>query len=484
MAGVDLGNAFCGGWWWCPADPKFLVPDNSLVGEQSIEEHQGMGVGVVNVGIGPLSLASETGKEQVPEEKEQDPEAERERIVNLLSARGIQRYEEESGVPDADMEAVRKGVRVDPTAPDNDRFLIRIFFADGSFSTIAVELEDDESSVRQVIANKIGLQDVDSFCLAEVPDARFGDMNELLPNDLPLTMLAVKPLNWRGRLVLRRRVGAAAVDLIDPVSIRLSYMQAVQEFVCGDYPCSPKDAFKLASLQFRIVFGAFEAEKHIPAFLTGKVAQLLPSFLVNKYPEHEWAVQILEGARRLSELEEKQLQEMRQVEEECTMDTMLMRMYLQQTHQITGRKVLVRIFLADGAFKTLPCGPHVRAHQVCHQMALKLGIGKDVTQCFCLYEQTSDTRHPRAMPENARLVMTVVEGSQVAVGPKYIFLRPDPFGSIDGIVQDLMATHFSYIQAAVDYKLGAYKCRVADVVFLSSLHAILENYATGDGLHM
>ena len=44
---------------------------------------------------------------------------------------------------------------------------------------------------------------------------------------------------------------------------------------------------------------------------------------------------------------------------------------------------------------------------------------------------------------------------QVAVGPKYIFLRPDPFGSIDGIVQDLMATHFSYIQATWHlYTLG------------------------------
>lgn len=269
-----------------------------------------------------LQDADHQSNDEAPDEF--DPEMERDRVLKLLVRRGVRLHEdteEMNGHDDtsADETGTDLGIRVDPACPDNDRFLLRIYFADGSFTTIAVDVDDEENSVRHVIANKIGLKDADNFCLAEVPDVRFSDVHELKPDDVPLTTLADKPLNWRGRLVLRRRVGAVTLDLLDPVSIRLSYMQAVQEFVLGEYPCSPKDAFKLASLQFRIVFGSFEPEKHVPGYLMGKVAQLLPAFLLAKYPEHEWATQILEGVRRLSELETQQLEELQCVDPDCTM---------------------------------------------------------------------------------------------------------------------------------------------------------------------
>ena len=92
----------------------------------------------------------------------------------------------------------------------------------------------------------------------------------------------------------------------------------------------------------------------------------------------------------------------------------------------------------------------------------------------------------------------------------------DPFAYIESITPDVAATHFSYIQvahprsprlggtlpcsvprtcmspsislvpgqAAVDYKVGVYQCRRPDIVFLSALHAILENHTNSHGLQM
>jgi len=56
------------------------------------------------------------------------------------------------------------------------------------------------------------------------------------------------------------------------------------------------------------------------------------------------------------------------------MDQMFMTMYLQQVQQIAQQKLLIRVYLADGAFKTLPCDRNTVAGQLCAQIGAKLGV--------------------------------------------------------------------------------------------------------------
>lgn len=474
--------------WWCPADPTYVVPDNTTsFGENDSE----------------CMMQASSGLVQAEHTIKDDPEAQKQRIIHILSVRTRSVDEHQSELEETtaagdgngstaahgavavpplshgcSISRVHLGLRVDPTSPDHERFLLRVHFPDGSFHTVTVEVEDEEMHIRHVIAKKIGLSNPEAFRLAEVPDAQFGDVNELLPEDCPLAMLAEKAPNWCGWLVLRRKIGSSVEDLKDDVAIRLSYMQAVQEFVCGEYSCSPRDAFKLASLQFRICFGAYNPDIHAPQFLMNKVGQLLPRFILHKYQEMDWAEQIIEGVQRLWHLEQCQLEEMGSGDDKSAMDQMFMTMYLQQVQQIAQQKLLIRVYLADGAFKTLPCDRNTVAGQLCAQIGAKLGMTEAATALFCLYE-SADNSKIRVLQKESKLVFSSDGETNT---PHYIFKRADPFSSIEEVVQDAAAVHLSYIQAAANYKTGLYACSIPDAMFLSALVAVIENHASSSGL--
>lgn len=109
---------------------------------------------------------------------------------------------------------------------------------------------------------------------------------------------------YKAKLVLK----STNPDLIqDPEAVNLIYIQATADVVTERYPCNEKDLTVLAALQLQATFGDYKKDQHVPGWLKPKIAEFMPSRLLEKKPGKqsdtlvaEWEQKILSKYMKVS----------------------------------------------------------------------------------------------------------------------------------------------------------------------------------------
>jgi hypothetical protein len=84
---------------------------------------------------------------------------------------------------------------------------------------------------------------------------------------------------------------------IDPVAEYLVFHQATYDFVNDAFPCTQREAIKLAALQLQILWGDFDQHQKKPASvkqIESEVTKYLPKGMLNNRPTSEWITNVME----------------------------------------------------------------------------------------------------------------------------------------------------------------------------------------------
>lgn len=151
---------------------------------------------------------------------------------------------------------------------------------DGSTKKIIVS---DNFTVQDVLiayASKLGLWQVDFFSLAE---SRPGKSDRWLH---PAVQVGRYGIQETSRLVLKIKFFKRPRYLVDPVALRLFYLQIQTNVVAGAYPCTERLAITLAAHQLQIQEGDHQPQKHKPGWFGGvdNLQKFVPPEVTLKYP--------------------------------------------------------------------------------------------------------------------------------------------------------------------------------------------------------
>jgi len=72
----------------------------------------------------------------------------------------------------------------------------------------------------------------------------------------------------------------------------LLYLQALNDVITGEYPCSPDDAVKLAALQTQVIYGDHNPANHVPGFFGPNLINYIPKPLIAQKQGKEWETAI------------------------------------------------------------------------------------------------------------------------------------------------------------------------------------------------
>lgn len=167
--------------------------------------------------------------------------------------------------------------------------VIRVYFVDDSFKTLAVNSGITAKELSAVVAEKIELKtNRETFALFFY---RNGEGRCLDDDEQPCKLMVyetmgpdadfmkyTEKMEWEklkkewekeSKIVFKRRVFLKhkAIPKDDEVFLNFSYIQAVADVRDGTYPCSQQAAIELAGLQMQVTFADHNKKVHVGGFL-------------------------------------------------------------------------------------------------------------------------------------------------------------------------------------------------------------------------
>eukprot|EP00761_Pharyngomonas_kirbyi_P013343 gb/GECH01013371.1/.p1 GENE.gb/GECH01013371.1/~~gb/GECH01013371.1/.p1 ORF type:complete len:332 (+),score=63.07 gb/GECH01013371.1/:1-996(+) len=205
------------------------------------------------------------------------------------------------------------------------KLVIRVYFVDDSFRTLAVLSDITAKELCQTVASKINLENTQTFALFYNKN---GEERCLEDDEQPCKVMVqelhginadmsqyTERAEWEklkkewGRMckfVYKRRVFLRnkAFPREDPTFIRYSYIQAVSEVISGNYPCDHDDAVTLAGLQMQVTFGDHNKQNHVAGFLKDKIGRFIPEPLLKENRRlDDWEKDVFAEHARLAGLQ-------------------------------------------------------------------------------------------------------------------------------------------------------------------------------------
>jgi len=206
----------------------------------------------------------------------------------------------------------------DPLPPST----VRVTTVDGAALVLPMTLHTTVGQLVRTCASELGLADGQhsSFALYSL---KHDGTHLLLRDELPVSaILQAKPsarqqmrsllnpgASTTPRLLFKKRLYVKtdeALMMTSPRFLHLIFIQAVDEVLRGTLNVSLSDAVKLASILYYVKFGPYRAEgKEFTARYVAEnqlIAQLVPSTLLVKHTDKEWATKILNSHQKISGL--------------------------------------------------------------------------------------------------------------------------------------------------------------------------------------
>jgi len=204
----------------------------------------------------------------------------------------------------------------------DNKLVIRIYFVDDSFKTLAVPDSINALELCKQVAEKISLLQLETFAL-------FYDKNgesRCLDNEEQPFKVIVQEIcgpdveyekyfekneweklkkEWEkdSRLVFKRRVFLKHKSIAkeDEVFLHYSYIQAVANVRDGTYPCNEAAAMELAGLQMQVTFNDHNKKVHVQGFLKDKIDRFIPAPLLKSNRKlDDWEKDIFAEHSRIS----------------------------------------------------------------------------------------------------------------------------------------------------------------------------------------
>jgi len=224
-----------------------------------------------------------------------------------------------SRIPFTKKRSSRAGLVAEDLLPPST---VRILTVDEESLVLPMTLHTTVGQLVRTCASELGLADGQhsSFALYQI---KHDGTHLLLRDELPISaVLQAKPsrrhmlhLTWlvqqpaAPRLLFKKRLYVKADEALMNTSARflhLVFIQAVDTVLRGELNVTLSDAVKLASIQFYVRFGPFKqgGTEFTQAFMKEQrlVEQLVPSTLLAKHAEPEWASKVLSSHQKISAL--------------------------------------------------------------------------------------------------------------------------------------------------------------------------------------
>jgi hypothetical protein len=202
------------------------------------------------------------------------------------------------------------------------KLVIRVYFVDDSFKTVAVSPNIPSNELCNLVAEKIELDEKETFalffykhgecrCLDDDEQPCRLMVYETMGNDADFNKYVTDKQEWEklkkewekdSKLVYKRRVFLKhkAIPKEQEKFLTYSYIQAVADVRDGTYPCSQSAAIELAGLQMQVTFGDHNKKIHIAGFLKDKIGRFIPAPLLQSNRKLEdWERDIFQEHGRL-----------------------------------------------------------------------------------------------------------------------------------------------------------------------------------------
>ncbi|KAF0982090.1 hypothetical protein FDP41_011951 [Naegleria fowleri] len=204
----------------------------------------------------------------------------------------------------------------------DNKLVIRTYFVDDSFKTLAVAPTISARELSIVVAEKIELEQRETFALFFYKN---GECRCLDDDEQPCKLMVYETVgsdadfqkyvndkaeweklkkDWEkdSKLVFKRRVFLKhkAIPREQEKFLNYSYIQAVADVRDGTYPCSQSAAIELAGLQMQVTFGDHNKKKHTAGFLKDKIGRFIPAPLLQSNRKLEdWERDVFQEHARL-----------------------------------------------------------------------------------------------------------------------------------------------------------------------------------------
>jgi len=188
----------------------------------------------------------------------------------------------------ASHQAVQNGMEIDGSQPLN------VYFLDNGCKMMLVDQDSTAEQVCEELAHKIGFN-VDEcemigryFCLYESIDGQLANRPIMAQENVLQVQQGCAKIIYMCKLFMER-----AMELEDPVAVKLMFVQAHHNIVTGHYYCPIETIMQLAGILMFEKFGAYDSSKHREGFIPpGRLYEFIPATLMGTKKPAYWEREI------------------------------------------------------------------------------------------------------------------------------------------------------------------------------------------------
>jgi len=168
--------------------------------------------------------------------------------------------------------------------------VVRVHFMDSSVKAFMIDSNATADQLLRTVIERLELKEYHCFALFEKKD---NWERCLEPEEKPCDLQK----NWpkedakeEPHFLFKKKIFIRDDDkeMEDGVAKHLLYIQAVNNVINSDYPCTPEEAIKLAGLQAHIVYGDYNQSTFGAGFLLNDLKNFIPKHLFATKKPNEW----------------------------------------------------------------------------------------------------------------------------------------------------------------------------------------------------
>ncbi len=194
--------------------------------------------------------------------------------------------------------AVQVGMEIDGSAPLN------VYFLDNGCKMMLVDQDTTAEQVCEELAKKIGFNMEDSeqigkyFCLYESIDGQLANRPIMAQENILEVQQGCAKIIYMCKLYMER-----AMELEDPVAVKLMFVQAHHNIVTGHYYCPPDMVMQLAGILMYEKFGPYNPDKHVEGFIPlGRLYEFIPATLMGTKKPGYWEREIYNAHQEIGDV--------------------------------------------------------------------------------------------------------------------------------------------------------------------------------------
>ena len=185
-------------------------------------------------------------------------------------------------------EAVAEGMEIDGSQPLN------VYFLDNGCKMMLVDRDTTSEMVCEELAKKIGFNTEECeqigkyFCLYESVDGQLANRPIMAQENILQVQANCAKIIYMCKLYMER-----AMELTDPVAVKLMFVQAHHNIVTGHYYCPVDKIMQLAGILMYEKFGPYNPVKHKAGFIpAGRLYEFIPATQMSTNKPAYWEQEI------------------------------------------------------------------------------------------------------------------------------------------------------------------------------------------------